>query len=375
MDRGGIAVVVLAAGWSSRMGSLKPLLPFGDRTVLGHVLDTIAVAAIGPALVVVGNEAERVSVVAKEHGATAVMNAAFATGMLSSIQAGIAALPATVAGVLILPVDVPLVRPRTMTRLAEVALTGEATVLLPTCEARSGHPPFIHRRLFAEILAAAPEASLRDILKRHEAETHTVAVIDSGILRDMDYPDEYHRLLAALPHRRHPDEAECEVLLATAGVADQTRRHSRAVTRLAIDLAARLNARGARLDIDLVRAGALLHDIAKGEPSHATAGARRVAAEGFAETAAVVAAHMEAIFSAGQAIDERHVVFLADKLIKGERRVDLDERFAPALLTFAEDPQALAGARRRQADAVAVLGAIEAVIGPVAGHSLAAAES
>lgn len=370
-----IAVVVLAAGWSSRMGALKPLLPFGDSTVLGHVVATIAASGVGPAVVVVGNEGERVGAAAEACGARAVVNAEFAGGMLTSIQAGIAALPASVIGALILPVDVPLIRSNTLAMIAGAARTDPEAVHLPVFDGRCGHPPFIPRRLFAEILAAPREASLRDILKRHEDDTKRVPVIDSGILRDMDYPDEYRRLLAALSHRRHPDEAECEAMFDLNGLPEPTRRHSRAVTRLAVDLAARLATAGVPLDIDLVRAGALLHDITKGEPAHASAGARRVAAFGFAETAAVVAAHMEVAFVEGDALQERHVVYLADKLIKGEQPVSLDERFAPALGAFAGDPEALASARRRHAAAVAVLETIEARIGPVRAVPVALAES
>lgn len=358
-----VAVVVLAAGWSSRMGGLKPLLPFGDRTVLGHVLSTIAHAAVGPAYVVVGNEAGRVAPVAEDHGAAVVENAAFSEGMMSSVKAGISALPANVDAVMILPADVPLVRAETLRQVAQSAGSSEAVVLRPTFRGRPGHPPLIRRSLFAEILAAPPEATLRDSLERHGPEA--LPVIDSGILRDMDYPDDYRRLAALLADRRHPDEAECEAMLEAAGTPEPTRRHSRAVARLAVDLAARLIARGLSLDLGAVRAGALLHDIAKGEPDHAAAGARRVAGHGFAEVADVVAAHMEIAYAPGQPIDARHVVFLADKLIKGERRVGLEERFAPAFTAFADDPAALASVRRRHAAVAAVLAAVEALTGPL----------
>ncbi|MCM5558397.1 DVU_1551 family NTP transferase [Pleomorphomonas sp. JP5] len=360
-----IAVVVLAAGWSSRMGALKPLLPFGNDTVLGHVLSTIEAAAVGPAYVVVGNEAERVAMAATAHGAVAVTNPAFSEGMMSSIKAGISALPDTVHGAMILPVDVPLVRASTLRRIAESAGEGEAPVLRPTFRGRPGHPPFVHRRLFAEILAASPETTLRDVLERHQGEARSVVVIDSGILRDMDYPDDYRRLAASLPHRQHPDEAECEAMLEATGTPEPTRRHSRAVTRLAVDIAARLNAGGHALDITAARAGALLHDIAKGDPDHAAAGARRVAAFGFAEVAEIVAVHMECAIGLEQPVDPRHVVFLADKLVKGERLVGIEERFAPAFSAFAADPAALAAVRRRHAAVTAVLAAVEAVTGPL----------
>lgn len=361
----GIAVIVLAAGWSSRMGAFKPLLPFGGDTVVGHVISTIAEAAVGDTYVVVGNEAIRMIPVVEAHGAVAVVNAGFDDGMMSSIKTGIAALPEAVGGAMILPVDVPLVRATTLVRIAGKAREGRAAVLCPTFRGQSGHPPFVSRDLFADVLAAPPEATLRDILRRYQHHTQSVPVIDSGVLRDMDYVEDYRQLAAVLLRRRHPDEAECAAMQDAVGTPEATRRHCAVVAQLATEIAERLAAKGLLVDLDAVRAGALLHDIAKTEPDHAAAGARHVAAFGFADTAEIVASHMQIAYEPGQPIDERHLVFLADKLVKGERRVGLDERFAPAFTAFAYDPAALAGARHRRATVAAVLDAVEAVIGPL----------
>lgn len=366
-----IAVIVLAAGWSSRMGAFKPLLPFGGETVLGHVISTITEAQLDKIYVVVGNEAERMIPVVEAHGAVAVVNGAFADGMMSSIKAGIAALPDAIDGVLVLPVDVPLVRASTLAQIAASTGLDDALVLRPTFRGKSGHPPFISRQLFPEILAAPPEATLRDILDRYQRHTRCAPVIDSGVLRDMDYADEYQRLAACLPHRLQPDEAECAAMQDAIGTPEPTRRHCAVVADLAVEIAERLAAKGVSIDVDAVRAGALLHDIAKVEPDHAKAGARYVDAFGFPNVARIVANHMELSFETGRPIDERHLVFLADKLVKGERRVSLEERFAPALAAFASDPDALAGALRRRGAVASVLAAVEAIIGPI-GHLPAA---
>jgi hypothetical protein len=85
---------------------------------------------------------------------------------------------------------------------------------------------------------------------------------------------------------------------------------------------------------------------------------------GFSELAAPVARHMKFSFDAGR-LDESAVVYLADKLVRGETRVSLETRFASALDRFAGDPSALAGVRRRLASARAVCAAVEARIGPL----------
>ena len=72
-----------------------------------------------------------------------------------------------------------------------------------------------------------------------------------------------------------------------------------------------------------------MHDIAKGRRRHASAGAALVRDFGFPRVAEVVARHMNIDFDGS--IDEGAVVYLADKLIQGETRVRLEERFAPAI--------------------------------------------
>ena len=154
-----------------------------------------------------------------------------------------------------------------------------------------GHPPFIGRALFGEILESDGEGGLRAILARHEHEAASVAVFDRGCLMDMDCPDDYRRLLAALPHHHVPDADECEAMLEVASAPEPVRRHCRAVAALATHLARQLKEAGERLDVDLVQAAALVHDIAKGRPDHAEAGAALVREFGFPAVADVAARH------------------------------------------------------------------------------------
>jgi hypothetical protein len=84
---------------------------------------------------------------------------------------------------------------------------------------------------------------------------------------------------------------------------------------------------------------------------------------------------MSFAFDSGR-LDETAIVYLADKLVKGEARVSLKQRFAAALEHFGDDPASLAGVRRRLVSAEAIAKALEARIGPLgdAGESAAAEE-
>ncbi len=358
---GAIAAIVLAAGYSSRMGAFKPLLPFGGRTVIGHVVANLREAGLRQIHAVTGCHADLLAPELAALGVTAVHNANFAAGMFASVQAGVASLPAAIEGFLLLPVDVPLVRASTIARILRAA--ANAPIVHPTFRGERGHPPYIGRALFPEILGSSGEGGLRSILAQHEHEAVSAAVFDRGCLLDMDSPQDYRRLLAEREHRHAPDPDECEAMLEAAAAPEPVRRHCRAVAALATHLAQRLKDAGQPMDVCLVQAAALVHDIAKGQPDHAEAGAALVREFGFPSTAGVAARHHTYAF-AGHT-DEAAVVYLADKLIEGEARVSLAARFAPAFARFANDPAALAGAMRRYADAQAILSALEARIGPV----------
>lgn len=359
------AAVVLAAGRSSRMGAFKPLMRFGSGTVLAHVVGVLRRAGIETIRVVCGHNADAAAPEAARLEVPAVVNPDIDRGMLGSVQCGIGALPATARGCLILPVDMPLVRPATIVRILRAAAEPGAVLVHPSMAGRRGHPPWIGRALFADILAAPSDGSLRAVLARHDADAREIAVFDTGCLRDMDRQEDYRDLARALAHHHVPDDTECEAMLAAAAAPAPVRRHGRAVAAVAVALARRLVRTGVALDIDLVRAGALLHDIAKGRPRHAEAGAALVAGFGFPDVAAVVGRHMAIDFS-DRRITEDAVVHLADKLVCGERRVGLDERFEDALNRYAADPAARAGAAARRAAAEAILRAVEERLGPLA---------
>lgn len=351
-----LTVLVLAAGLSRRMGTLKPLMPFGATTVLGHVIATCRAAGLGDIRVVIGHCGEAVAAEAARHGASAIANPDYESGMFSSVQAGIAALGKEVAGVLVLPADLPLIRPATIARVAAAFVTGTAPIVRPIFARKRGHPPAIRWALFPEILASDGAGGLAALLDRHEAETADIAVFDRGVLMDMDYPGDHVALQAMQARHAIPDDGECLAMLEAAGAPVGVWRHCTAVAALATALAERLAAAGLALDVDLIRAAALTHDIAKGQPDHAETGSALLREYGFPDIAAIVAQHMDC--PAGSALDAAQIVFLADKLVAGTVPATLEARFARALARFQDNPAALAGATRRRAAAEAILGEI-----------------
>ena len=143
----------------------------------------------------------------------------------------------------------------------------------------------------------------------------------------------------------HPalTEPVCLALLEAAGADEKLCAHCRAVAALAGELCAALAEKRFILDAEAVRAAALLHDIARDQPEHPAVGALWLRELGYPELAEIVRQHHD---WAGEGLDEAALVYIADKAVRGDRRVPIDERFEASLAKCA-GPEALAAHRRR----------------------------
>ena len=155
-----------------------------------------------------------------------------------------------------------------------------------------------------------------------------------------------------------PTRPEAEAL---AGIllSEQGLVHGRLVGRTAIALADALSRQGYPLDRDLLYGGALLHDVAKGQPRHAIRGAELLSGLGLAEIAGIVAAHRDLEPPISGRLTEKEIVCLADKLISGRRRVRVDEGYAEKLLRWADDTGACQDLNARKSRALALMALVE----------------
>ncbi|MHC1753302.1 DVU_1551 family NTP transferase [Humidesulfovibrio sp.] len=379
------AAVILAAGLSSRLGEFKPLARLGDETLLERAARLLRQADVADILAVAGHRAPETLAEAERLGIRAVTNPEYATGMFSSVLAGlraVAELRPRPDALFLLPVDVPLVRPHTLRLLLErFAASGEAppAVLHPVFCGQRGHPPLFHARHLPELLAWDGENGLRGGLdalgERHGAEE--VPVADENILFDVDDQPALAEAKIRLARRGIPTPQEALALLALHNAGERGLAHGRGVAEAALTLARALEAKGTRADVDtafdpgpapsldfaLIEAAALLHDIAKGQPRHEAAGAALLGSLGFHAAARIVADHRDIAPETAPRLTERELVYFADKLVRGSTRVPVRARFQLKLDLFAHDPDATAAIRRRLANALAMQQRIEAAAG------------
>lgn len=357
--------LVLAGGLAERMGDCKVLLPIGDMSALELVVGRMKASGIERIIVVTGGHEERIHAEASRLGCRTVYNPAYKSGMFSSILAGVRALPEDAEAFLLLPADTPLIKISTYKLLITsfYESCGNPDIVYPTFAGKRGHPPVIGRTLFERILKWHEERGLRSLLEEYPNRSIDVPTADRGTQLDMDTPSDYETLLSYSATEFLPDEEECMELLSIAGTPERVIKHMRTVMLCASRIAEALIAHGHTLDLDLLFASCMLHDIAKGERDHEIKGANWLRKRGYVQVADVVSTHKD-LPERGQ-IGEAEILYLADKLTDGDTISTLKNRLHRMEARFASGSDDLHAAKKRIKQAAAIQKKIEGIIGEI----------
>ena len=360
-----LAAIILSAGSSRRMGNhFKPLMPFGNDTVLAHVIRTYLKAGIHDIRVVCGYRADAIKSMGKKWPVTIIENPNYQDGMLSSVKAGIRSLEEKHNGFFIHPVDIPLVRQATIQKLAAFFQQSDCEILHPVFMDQRGHPPLISSRIKYDILEWDGKDGLRGAISDIRPKPKDLLVCDQGILCDMDTPKEYDQMMRRLEELDIPTLGECQMAMDRIyDVADDIKKHCQTVALAALLFANELEKKGYRLNKHRVITSALLHDIVRERKHHAKVGAQVLKEMGFDGIADIVADHMDYDVDDIQAIDEKALVYLSDKLIQQNQPVNLIERFQKKLDAYSDSPEIATAIKQKLCRATTIKQKLESILG------------
>jgi molybdenum cofactor cytidylyltransferase len=192
-----VAAILLAGGESSRMGTPKPLLEWGGRTLIEYQLAQLEGPPIDRVVVVLGHRAEEVQPYVHRAGAQAIVNELYSEGRAASLRVAAAALPNDITAVLVLNIDQP--RPHdVVARLVDEHRRSSSLITVPTYEERRGHPPVLAGSLLPELreVSEATEG-LRAVIREHAKDVKEVAFETEVVLLDMNRPQEYEKARAS----------------------------------------------------------------------------------------------------------------------------------------------------------------------------------
>lgn len=128
---------------------------------------------------------------------------------------------------------------------------------------------------------------------------------------------------------KSPTKEDCERLLEEYGTPEHIKKHCRAVAKTAYQIAEALNEKGFELDLELITAAGMLHDIARTEDKHWEVGAEITKNLGYIDISEIIKVHMHYdAFSDINNVTETDMVCLGDRLVKEDKYVGVDERIA-----------------------------------------------
>lgn len=189
-DRTAVWAVLLAAGRSRRMGSGNKLLAdFGGEPLVRRTAERVAASGVAGTLAVLGHQADQVASALSGLDIGHIDNPEFASGIASSLKAGIRALPEGAAGALVALADMPEVKTGDINRMVDAfAGSGGKAIVRATNGGKRGNPVILPRALFAEIGRLEGDAGARQLVETAPLEVIEVEIGPAASV-DVDTPD------------------------------------------------------------------------------------------------------------------------------------------------------------------------------------------
>ena len=189
-----ISAIILAAGESKRMGQPKMLLPWGNQTVIEHVVNTFLKAGIEDIVVVTGGTHEYVKKAIEHYPVRKIQNPNYVAGeMVSSIQYGLREMPERTLASLIGLGDQPQIQEGNVRAICDAYKKTRSPLVVPSFQMKRGHPWLVARPLWQKLLALQAPQTPRDFLRDHSDRIQYVSLDTPTILADLDTPDDYEK--------------------------------------------------------------------------------------------------------------------------------------------------------------------------------------
>jgi molybdenum cofactor cytidylyltransferase len=190
-------VVILAAGASTRMGTCKLLLPWGEKTILTHLLDqwrSTGAAQIAPVIDPSNQPLRKALAHAGFSPSDWIENESPQLGMFSSLQEASrwTGWLSTLTHWIISLGDQPHIETSTLYVLLNAARENPTRICQPALNGETAHPIILPGSNFRE-LAQNDVPDLRTYIRRQEPFRLRVPVEDAGVSGDLDTPEDYRR--------------------------------------------------------------------------------------------------------------------------------------------------------------------------------------
>ncbi len=179
------------------MGQPKALLVYRGRAFVEHLIAVTRHPRIGLMRVVLGAGAEEIREKLKLEPASIVINPDWERGQLSSIQVALRSLPQGITeGVLLCPVDHPLISADLVDGLIKKFDSSGKPIVIPTYHGKRGHPVIFRSTLYDELFAAPLDLGARAVVWAHTADVLEAPTDEEGVILNLNDPETLKRAMA-----------------------------------------------------------------------------------------------------------------------------------------------------------------------------------
>ena len=193
------AIIILAAGNSTRFGSIKQLLHFNGKTLLQHTIDEAVDAGAEPVLVITGDNADRISDSIEKNKVEIVFNKDWKKGMASGIVAGVSrtiTLNSDIDKIIIAVCDQPFITSELFKQLFRTQSKSEKGIVACAYADTIGTPVLFTQKYFEHLLNLQGDEGAKKLLKIYNQDVATVDFPKGYI--DIDTEADYQQLLKEL---------------------------------------------------------------------------------------------------------------------------------------------------------------------------------
>ncbi|WP_017729041.1 nucleotidyltransferase family protein [Halalkalibacterium ligniniphilum] len=189
--------IILAAGFSRRMGRSKLALPYQEKPIVRHVIDKALRSNLDGVLVVINPlEVEFFKTIQVTGVKSFIVNEETHLGMATSIKKGLRALPQDVEAVVILLGDQPKVTETSINQVLETYLQANQPLIVQSLylNHEKGHPVLFKRDVFPSLFEMNGDTGGKSVIQQFRDEI-VYAEIKESNSKDIDTVEDYERLM------------------------------------------------------------------------------------------------------------------------------------------------------------------------------------
>lgn len=190
-----VAIIILAAGASVRMGTPKQLLPYRGRSLLRQIASEAIASVCEPIIVVLGAYAQQIRQEVNQLPVQVVENLDWNKGMSASIKSGIQWLNTAtnnIEAVVLTVCDQPFVSAQIINQLVEAYYHTGKPIIASEYSETLGVPALFSHIFFSELIDLKETEGAKQIIKKYSHEVYRIPFPEGAI--DIDTPNEYEKI-------------------------------------------------------------------------------------------------------------------------------------------------------------------------------------